>query len=51
VRTESEKEIEFLQYWLKRYYESLGYVVINIPAMPIAEQVNFILKIIKRENE
>jgi predicted ATPase len=43
ARTEDPETVQFLDEWLEKDYRALGYDVIRVPVMTVAERINFIL--------
>ena len=43
ARIEDKQTVDFLDEWLEKDYEELGYDVIRVPAISVSERVEFIL--------
>lgn len=46
VRVEDDSKAAQIERWLEQDYESLGYEVIRVPVVSVAERVKFILKVV-----
>lgn len=46
VRAEDDSKLQFIDEWLLRDYEALGYEVKRVPVLPIAKRVSYVLDLL-----
>ncbi|MBN1209786.1 MAG: hypothetical protein JXB05_33360, partial [Myxococcaceae bacterium] len=49
VRVEGDVASLFLDEWVRRDYEALGYTVVRVPVMPTEERLAFVLEALRAQ--